>query len=164
MGTQLPSPKGHSPPPNLRPISVVAKWLGGLGCHMIWRKTSAQATLCWMKTQLPLPKKGAEPPIIGPCLLWPNGWMDQDGTWHGDGPRSMPHYARWGPRSPPSKRGQNPLPIFGPFLLWSNGWMHQDVAWYGGRPQSRRLCVRWGPSCPPLKGHSPQFSANARCG
>jgi len=29
-----------------------------------------------------LPKKGAEPlsPIFGPCLLWPNGWMDQDGT------------------------------------------------------------------------------------
>jgi len=26
----------------------------------------------------PLPKKGAEPlsPIFGPCLLWPNGWMD----------------------------------------------------------------------------------------
>jgi len=24
----------------------------------------------------PLPKKGAEPPIFGPCLLSPNGWMD----------------------------------------------------------------------------------------
>jgi len=20
-------------------------------------------------------------PIFGPCLLWPNGWMDQDATW-----------------------------------------------------------------------------------
>ena len=31
----------------------------------------------------PSPQKGAEPPspIFGPCLLWPNGWMDQDGTW-----------------------------------------------------------------------------------
>ena len=30
----------------------------------------------------PLPKKGAEPlsPIFGPCPLWPNGWMDRDGT------------------------------------------------------------------------------------
>jgi len=28
----------------------------------------------------PLPKKGAELPIFGPRLLWPNGWMDQDGT------------------------------------------------------------------------------------
>jgi len=43
-----------------------------------------------------LPKKGAEPPppIFGPCLLWPNGWMDQEGTLHGDGPRSRPHCAR----------------------------------------------------------------------
>jgi len=27
-------------------------------------------------------KKGAQqPPVCGPCLLWPNGWMDQDATW-----------------------------------------------------------------------------------
>jgi len=30
----------------------------------------------------PPTKKGAEPPIFGACLLRPNGWMDQDGTWH----------------------------------------------------------------------------------
>ena len=28
----------------------------------------------------PLPQKGEEPPIFFPCLLWPNGWMDQDGS------------------------------------------------------------------------------------
>jgi len=30
----------------------------------------------------PLPKKGAEhhSTIFGPCLLSPDGWMDQDGT------------------------------------------------------------------------------------
>ena len=28
----------------------------------------------------PLPKRGGASPIFGPCLLWPNGWMDQDGT------------------------------------------------------------------------------------
>ena len=27
------------------------------------------------------PKKGAQPPIFGPCLLWANGYMDQDATW-----------------------------------------------------------------------------------
>ena len=48
-----------------------------------------------------------EPPIFGPRLLWPNGWMDQDGTWHGDGPWSRPHCAKWRPISPPHKRGQN---------------------------------------------------------
>ena len=35
----------------------------------------------------PPPKKGAEPrPISGPCLLRPNGWMDEDGNWHGGEP------------------------------------------------------------------------------
>jgi len=32
-----------------------------------------------MGTQLPFPK-GAQPPIFGPYLLWPNGWMNQDAT------------------------------------------------------------------------------------
>jgi len=32
--------------------------------------------------QLPLPQLGtASPPIFGPYLLWPNGWMDQDAIW-----------------------------------------------------------------------------------
>jgi len=25
---------------------------------------------------------GAQPPIYGPCLLWPNGWTDQHATWY----------------------------------------------------------------------------------
>jgi len=28
----------------------------------------------------PLPQKGHSPQIFGPCLLWPNGWIDQDTT------------------------------------------------------------------------------------
>jgi len=104
-----------------------------------------------METQ-PLPKH----PIFGPCLLWPKGWMDQDGTWHGSVPWSKPHCARWGPSSLTQKRDRAP-PIFSPFLLSRNGWMHQDANWYGSRPRLRRLCVRWGPSFPSPKGaQSPQ--------
>jgi len=29
----------------------------------------------------PPQKRGQSPPIFDPCLLWPNGWMDQDATW-----------------------------------------------------------------------------------
>ena len=29
-----------------------------------------------------LRKKRTEPPIFGPSLLWPNGWMHQDATWY----------------------------------------------------------------------------------
>ena len=50
---------------------------------------------------------GAPYPIFCQCLLWPNGWMDQDGTWHGGGlygPRDTVLW--WGPSSPPQKVGR----------------------------------------------------------
>ena len=52
-------------------------------------------------------------------ILWPNGWMDQDETWHAGRPWPWPHCVRWGPSSPPPK-GRSPL-IFGLRLLWPNG-------------------------------------------
>ena len=100
------------------------------------------------------PQKGGEAPYFRPCLLWPNGWIDQDGTWHGGGPRSRPHCARWGASIPPPKRGQSP-PIFGPFLLWQKGRkMVVVLSFYCGKRLDasgyhlvrRRHCVRWGPS------------------
>jgi len=30
----------------------------------------------------PLPKE-EQLPIFGPCLLWANGWINQDATWYG---------------------------------------------------------------------------------
>jgi len=32
---------------------------------------------------VPLQQGGHSLPIFGACLLWPNGWMDQDATWYG---------------------------------------------------------------------------------
>ena len=33
-------------------------------------------TVLETESQLPPPKKSAQPPpIFGPCILWPNGWM-----------------------------------------------------------------------------------------
>jgi len=44
------------------------------------------------------PRNGQSPlPIFGPCLLWPNGWMDQEATWYGGRPQPRRHCARWGP-------------------------------------------------------------------
>jgi len=37
-------------------------------------------------------------------VLWPNGCMDQDETWHGGRTRPRPHCVRLGPSSPPQKR------------------------------------------------------------
>jgi len=33
------------------------------------------------RTQLSYYKGAQLLPIFGPCLLWPNGWIDQDATW-----------------------------------------------------------------------------------
>jgi len=30
----------------------------------------------------PSKKGGHSLPIFGPCLLWPNGWMDQDASYY----------------------------------------------------------------------------------
>jgi len=74
-GDPVPPERGT---PHFRPMSVAAKWLNGLKCHLVWRYASAQATLCYMGTQLS-PQKRAQPPPANfrPCLLWPNGWMHQ---------------------------------------------------------------------------------------
>ena len=71
-----------------------------------------------MGTQL-APEKKAHPPhpIFGPCLLWPNGLMDEDATWYESRPRPRPHCIRRGPSSP-RKGHSSPPPLFGPCLLW----------------------------------------------
>jgi len=57
----------------------------------------------------PLSKKGAEAPIFGPFLLWPNGRMDQDVTWYGGRLLARRLYVRWAPSAPPQK-GAEPSP------------------------------------------------------
>ena len=65
-------------------------------------------------------KKEAQPPIFGPCLLWPNGWMHQDTTWYAGRLRPRRHCVRWGPSWFPPKRGTTP-PIFARCVLCPNG-------------------------------------------
>jgi len=36
-GVSAPPKKGHSPPPNFQLMSIVAKRLNGLRCHLVWR-------------------------------------------------------------------------------------------------------------------------------
>jgi len=100
-----PSPKGHSPL-NFWPISVVAKWLDGSRCHLVGRPLPNRHCVRWGSSSPP--QKWAELPVFGPCLLWPNGWRDQDGTWHGSGPRPRPNCPRCGPSSPSPKRRHIP--------------------------------------------------------
>jgi len=60
----------------------------------------------------PPPKKGhSSPPVFGSCLLWPNGWMDQDETWFGSRPRPWPHCVRWKPSSISPSQPSNYRPM-----------------------------------------------------
>jgi len=67
-------------------------------------------------------KGGTAPPlIVGPCLLWPNGWIDQDVTECGGRPRPRRHCVRWGPRSPPRKGHSSPSPVFSAHVYCGHG-------------------------------------------
>ena len=72
-----------------------------------------------------LQKGNSPPPIYGPCLMWPNAWMDQDATWYGGRPQPRWHCVRWGSSFPlPNKGGTAaPPPFFGPCVVthWLDG-------------------------------------------
>ena len=90
-------------------------------------------------------RKRAHPshPLFGSCLLWPNGWMDEDATWYGCRPRPRPDCVRRGPSSP-LKRGIAAASHFSSHVYCGHGrpsllllsscrlnyikhiWMHQD--------------------------------------
>jgi len=48
----------------------------------------------------PLKREGTTP-NFRPCLLWPNGWMDQDATWYGGRPRPRRIVLDGDPAPPP---------------------------------------------------------------
>jgi len=71
------------------------------------------------------PPKGHSPPIFGPCLLQPNGCMDQDATWYGGRPRPRRLCVRRGPCSPLTKKGAE-LPKFSAHVYCGQtaGWIN----------------------------------------
>ena len=111
--TQLPSPKkGHSPQFSAHVCDQAAGWIKmplgtmvGLGPGRIVLDAD------------PAPHPiGHSPTNFGPCLLWPNSWMDQDATWYEGRPWPRPHCVTWGPSSLLPKGV-----IFGPCLLRPSG-------------------------------------------
>jgi len=63
------------------------------------------------------PKRGHSPQIFGPCLSWPNRWIDQDATWYEGRPWPRRLCVRWGPISPHQKGGHSPPPNFWPMSI-----------------------------------------------
>jgi len=81
-------------------------------------------------------------------VLWPNGWMDQDETWHGGRPQPRQHCVTWGPSSPSPKGAQPPL---------ANVLVAK-------RLDELRCHLVWRYASDQKKGHSPtQFLADVFC-
>jgi len=62
----------------------------------------------------PAPQTGTAAPYFGPCLLWPNGLMDQDVTCYGDiglGPSDI--VLDGDPAVSPPPKGAQQIPTFG---------------------------------------------------
>jgi len=101
------------------------------------------------------------------AVLWPNGWMDQDKTWHAgclgpshivlDGDPPVPLSVGKGAQQPPLSKFMGAgfaciRIIHDPCLLWPNGWMLQDAVWCRGRPLPGPNCVKWGPASQQKRG------------
>jgi len=106
----------------------------------------------------PPPPKGHSPQIFGPYLLWPNGLMDQDGTWHVGRPRPRPHCVGWGPISPSPEKGADPPAQFLAHVYC--GHMARCIRIPLGTEVGLGPgdIVRWGPST------APQFLDHVYCG
>ena len=97
--------------------------------------------------------------------LWPNGWTDQDETWHADRPRPWPHCVRWGPSSPFPQRGTA-------HTQFSAHICCGQMAPWIRMPLGMELCLSPGDfvldedsAPPPQKGGAPlNFLAHVYCG
>jgi len=82
-----------------------------------------------MKNQSPSPTRGRSPQIFDPCLLWPNGRMDQDATWYGGRPRPTRHCVRCGPSYPQKKGTPTPTQFLAHVYCGQMaGWMKTPLA------------------------------------
>jgi len=118
-GPRSPPQKGEGicPPPNFRPMSIVAKRLDG------WIKMPLGIQ---MGTQFPLPPKGHSSQFSAHvCCCKMAAWIKISlGMEVGLGPG---HIVLDGNPAPPPQKGGTAPSIFGPCLLWPSGWMDQDA-------------------------------------
>jgi len=94
----------------------------------------------------PSQRRGQSPPpspIFSPCLLWSNGWMDQDATWYEDWPWLRPHCVTWGSSSP--KRGTAPPPQFSAHVYCGQTVAHLSYCWALVNTLKQCLCSVIGP-------------------
>jgi len=147
-------------------------WTIVLSVCPVWTLVHCGQTVGWIKMKLemqvglgpgdtvlegdpaPPPPKRAQPPIFGPYLLRPNGWMDQDATWYGGRPLPRRFCVGWGPRLPSPKGSGAPRCSAHVYCGHSAGWIKMALGMEVGLSPGN--CVRAQPPS--------QFSAHFYCG
>ena len=159
-GPRYSPPKGHSPQFLAHNCcSQMAPWIK----MPLGRKVGLDASDVLDGDPAPLPKKGS-PQIFGPCLVWPNGWMDQDATWYNGRPRPGQHCVRCAPSSTSPLCGQQPPPKFRPMSVVAKqldgSRCHLVRTW-----ASSQAALCYMGTQLPLKGAQPppQFLASVYC-
>jgi len=94
-------------------------------------------------------------PVCNISVLWPNGWTDQDETWHAGRPRPWPHCVIWGP-GPPPQRGTDPnFPTISVVAKWLDGSRFHLLGRYIGHDPSDIVLDGDLALPPPKRGQSP---------
>ena len=94
----------------------------GVMVSVLGRPFVKRFALCYQSVVLSIgPVHLSVCPVCDIHALWPNGWTDQDETWHAGRPRPWPHCVRWRPSSP-SPKGAQP-PNFRPISVVAK-WLH----------------------------------------
>ena len=97
-------------------------------------------------------------------VFWPNGWTDQDETWHAGRPRPWPQCVKRGPSFSSPKGAQ--LPHFSAHICCDQmaAWITMPLGIEVGLgPGDFVLDGDPAPSSP-KRGGAPQFSAHVYCG
>jgi len=86
----------------------------------------------------PREKGTPTPPNFCPCLLWRNGWMDEDATWYGSRPRPTQLCIRRVSSYP--RKGHSSTPLFSAHVYCGRGRPSQLLLRSSWITQSRAYC------------------------
>jgi len=126
MGTQPPFPKGDRAPPQFSAHFYCGQSAGCIKMPLGMKVGLSPEDFVFDGDPAPSRKRGRSPsPIFGPCLLRPNGCMDQDATWYRGRPWPRRRCVRWRPSSALSKKGTEPPPQFSAHVYCGQtaGWI-----------------------------------------
>jgi len=81
-GDQLPPEKGHTHPYPIFAHVCCGQTAGWIKMPLGTEVNLGLGDVVLDRVAVPPKRSTAQPLVFGSCLLWPNGWMDEDTTWY----------------------------------------------------------------------------------